>query len=571
MAMHAEARALLDRVTAQLQAARDLTRSADWVAKNTAHPKKFPAPWTFEGHEFQVGIMNDSRPKGSIRKCSQVGMSEVSVRLMLALLSIYQGYTGIYTLPTTGFARKFAKSRIDPVISKSAVLRPMVPTEVDSSELKQIGDSFLYITGTYGQVSAISVPGDILFKDEVDFSNPVVLSTFSSRLGHAEGGGVDREFSTPTVHGYGISESFEQSSQAYYMVKCDKCGSWELPDFYQDIVIPGFDQSIVEFDKAALRDPQVRADDAYIRCPRCHHPLSAANLTDPAKRQWVEKVENKDHGGWQVYPWDVYAVNPIARTLKYVNDYERLADWVNFKVGLPFEDAETAFVPDVVKAMFQLQHVPARRGAATGCVMGVDVGKTSHLLIGKRMSPTRFDLLHAERITQTSEGRLVDRILELADWFGVSKLVIDAMPDFSTPLYVISRLPMGQAYACYYMNNPNKKELDDLRADPDTGVVHAFRTGTFDTTVKAVNTGQVVAAQLDAAERKEFEDHLGAMKRVNKESASGERVASWVAVKADHYAHALNYLMIADQLCDEKYGSGSVACLPHAAKVRMKS
>ena len=77
---------------------------------------------------------------------------------MLAMLHLFPGSTAIYTLPTTSFARQFTRTRVDPVIEASPLLKGMVPADNDSSELKQIGHSFLYVRGSFGQKAAISVP-----------------------------------------------------------------------------------------------------------------------------------------------------------------------------------------------------------------------------------------------------------------------------------------------------------------------------------------------------------------------------------------------------------------------------
>ena len=77
-------------------------------------------------------------------------------------------------------------------------------------------------------------------------------------------------------------------------------------------------------------------------------------------------------------------------------------------------------------------------------------------------------------------------------------------------------------------------------------VISANKVGTFDDASKAVNKGDVRFARMP--ETATVKAHLMAMKRVSHKNATGETVSAWVGTGPDHYANALNYLMIAIQL-----------------------
>jgi hypothetical protein len=570
-ALNPQAQGFLERISAAASNARDLSGIADWVISNTTHPRDPGRPWSFEDHEFQRDILNDGHSRLVCRKCSQVGLSEIVVRLQLALLAIYPSTTAIYTLPTTSFARQFTKSRIDPVIDSSALLSSLVPNHNDSSELKQIGTSFLYIRGSFGQGAAISIPADILINDEVDFSNQQALTTFASRLGHASlggGEGVRREFSTPTVEGYGVSKTFDTSSQKYYACKCDHCHNWVIPDFFDDVVIPGFEDKTINLDKSDVIDGTAMIAQAYLRCPQsdCHKPLTVANLADPQKRQWIAKYPDREVAGYQVNPFDVPTVNPVAKTLGYITDYDRKADWVNFKVGLPYEDAETSFLLDRIEHYTRAQWATPGAGAASGCVMGVDVGKTSWVVIGKRVG-ARIDILYVERVKQDGLDHLGSRLQELMDWFGVAVAVVDAAPDFTTALKLIEYNYEGRVYGCYYVRQlPDK--LSSQMADAAAGTIRALRTQSLDRLVKQVNTGEIQWPKHHEIDL--VKSHLGHLKRVSTMDGSGVMVGQWHSTGDDHYGHALNYLGMADKLLGG-FGikNASVATLPMTSRTKV--
>lgn len=563
-----KAQSFFDRVEAGARKSKDLTGIANWVVQNTTDPRDPTRSWSFENHEFQKGILNDSHNHVVCRKCSQVGLSEIVVRLQLALLAIYQSTTAIYTLPTTAFARQFTKSRIDPVIDQSPLLKDLVPSSNDSSELKQLGTSFLYVRGSFGQGAAISIPADILINDEVDFSNQQALTTFSSRLGHAklgDGKGIRREFSTPTVEGYGVSKTFSLSSQQHYMVKCDGCHTWQALDFFDDVVIPGFDAPTIEFDKEDIGEHDISK--AFLACPGCRHRFTVANLNDPDKRQWVAKRPDAAISGYQVYPFDVPTINPPSRTLEYLRDYERKADWVNFKVGLPYEDAETSFLVERIRQYSTASWTVPGQGAGSGCVMGVDVGKTSWVVIGKRVKHST-DILYMERVKQDGNDYLHTRLQQLIDWFGVICCVVDAAPDFSTALKLVERNYSGRVYGNYYVRSL-PAQMTSMQADPDKGTIKSIRTLTFDELAQRVNTGSIQWPK--HTEMDLMETHLGNMKRVSEMSNQGELVHRWVKTGDDHYAHALNYMGLADKLVDKGSTAHVTPTLPLAGTAKVSS
>ncbi len=569
--MNPVAQGFLDRIRAEAQTHADLSHLSNWMVRNTKHPKDNTKPWNFRGHEFQKDIVNDSTSEVDVRKCSQVGVSELFARLALAYLAVKQNHTAIYTLPTAKFAAKFSKSRLDPIISASRTLAPMVPSDSDSASLKQVGRSFLHIAGTFTQGAAISVPADMLVNDEVDFSDPVVLTTYESRLGHAENGGLKRRFSTPTVTGAGISAGIDDSSKARYAVKCDSCHQWVMPDFFDHVVLPGFDDHLLKLEKQDLADGRLKIAGAQLLCPTCHNALTARNLADPEKRQWIHARPDHPRHGYQVFPYDAPLISSVPYILSQLEKYKRKADWVNFKVGLPYEDAETSILVEALNRAFSIPLVTPQIGAGTGCVLGMDVGKTCHIMVGKRVSPARMEVIHTETIRQrilpNGDNSAVSRVLDLLDYFGCSKAVVDAGPDFSIALALIEAAVFGQVYANYYTRNA-PSDLSNLKIDQAEQILKTYRTGTLDHTVKEVNTGRVYFCR--SAEQEIVSEQLRALKRVSKPGIDGADLVQWVSTGQDHYGHALNYLMIADELNANELAGNTLGILPMASSVKLK-
>lgn len=572
MTMHPSHRNYLDRVRSQSSTNFSLDNIPEWLEKNTRNPVDRDLAWSFSEHEYQIEILKDTTDEVCAQKCSQVGASELWVRLMLAMAALAKSMTIIYVLPNTGFARKFSKGRIDPVISNSKVLKDMVNKDVDSSELKQIGNSFLYIAGSYGQSSAISVPAQALFQDEVDFCNQTALTTFSSRLGHSkEGSYYKRSFSTPTVRNYGISKMFEASTKHYYTVRCPTCKDHVAPEFLKDVEIPGFDGNLLNFEKEDLHSDLIDVDSAMLRCPSCQAVIPHSALCDPNARAWVATHPDRAVHGYQISPYDVPAINSISRTIHQIGDYDRKKDWANFKIGVPYEDAENSFVLDIIKKLAIKGWIPRpeegeKNKVLSGAVFGLDIGKVSWFTI---LAPVdgKPVVAYAERIRQDGDNYLGKRVLELCNIFGVVRGVVDAGPDISISKYLVDHGGYGKIWACYYSRTA-KKSLDILSFDEGDQVVTAFRTGTFDELIKSVNGGGIRYAQFD--ERDLHYTHLGNMKRVSHRNEAGEEVIAWISTGEDHYCHSLNYAKMAWDMRNGVGGSENVTpCMPGVTTVKL--
>jgi hypothetical protein len=543
----------LARIRAGVSQINDLSQAPEWIERNTAHPDDNNRRWTFLHHEYQVGILRDTTKVIDVQKCSQVGMSELSIRAALAILSIQRNFTCIYVLPTAGFASSFVKGRFNPVIEASRYLKAAVNRDVDSTEMKQIGTSFLYIKGTIGKSANISVPAQGLFKDEVDFCDQDALKGFNSRLGHAMEREIQRGFSTPTVANYGINAAFSAGSQAHYCVKCRACHQWVAPNFMTDVEIPGFDGTVATFEKEDLENHEVRIDSAFIRCPNCTNPLHWKDLCNPEKRQWIHKYPDRDRHSYQVCPYDVPMVNPLAKTIGTLTDYGSKKDWVNFKLGYPFEDAQTSFLDVMVHAnrIPRTIQIPEMDSASeknphkicSNTFVGIDIGKTSWFvcLQEDRNIAGKLNEIYKERIRQDGEDYLYRRVKYLEKVLGAVNGVMDAGPDISTSKKYSTNGVIGATWACYYVRK-GKDTLDIITTDPDEGIVKAARTETFNDLAAEVNAGRIGFS--DDMDYPLMRQHLASMKRVDGKD-SGELISKWVNTGDDHYAHALNYARIA--------------------------
>lgn len=568
----------LDRIEAGLTKKLDLTKIPEWIIKNTRDPRNKNLRWSFKEHEMQIGILAEEAAHVVVRKCSQVGLSEMCVRLILAICYM-RDITGIYVLPTKAFVNKFSPDRIDKVVDNSPVLSAAKNKDRYNINLKQIGDASIYVAGSFTPGDAISVPAQFLIRDEYDFCKQSVLTTFDSRLGHnKEGEDFRRDFSTPTVAGFGIDRLYQKGDQRIYGVKHDACGQWVVPNFMDHIVVPGFDGTPRDLEKYHLNDPAVKPKEAYLMCPGCRKPITLANLVDPTKRMWIATYGDRDVHSYQVQPFDVAAINPPSRTIGQLSDYALKKDWVNFKVGDVHEDSESAFDPETLNKYQSGGPLIIVRGERqrTGLFMGVDVGAISWIVIGGRFNG-RKRVVHTEQILcREGDDVLFHRCSTLMEELGLAFGVIDSGPDFNTADKLTRRFE-GRFLACEYTDRLSSPMVT-LDVKEDRRVVRAHRDKRFDLLVKDVNSGNYEWAS-PLKDKVVIQAHLQGMKkmrRLDEDSAAtsvegSDAAMHWEKCGDDHYLHALNYLDMAMDLRGLVGLSDSPPCLPMAGKVKIHS
>ena len=493
--------------------------TSKWIEKNFTHPKDDRKAWSFKDHECQIEVANqgdDVREVATI-KPAQTGFSTLQIRVILAFLIQHNNLKATYVLPTSKFASEFTQSRVNPTIDSSPVISRLVSNDTDNTSLKKIGSCFLLMRGTSGTTSAISFDLDLIVTDEVDFCNQNVLGSYSSRLQHSDLK-LRRDFSTPTLPGYGISAKYDESSQAVRLVKCEHCEHWVELTFFNDVMVPGFnygpgsDKPMSEWRKEHAMHPGITG--AWYKCPHCDDEITGEVLNNPERREWVDKHPGHWRKGFSVSPWDVPRYNPLLEILWSVKDYS-YSDYNNFRLGLAYESAENSFLLSVILRNTVVRRVTLAdllRGGIYGVYIGVDLGKIAHVVVGVP-SPRGLDIICTERVkvADLPDCNLGAYLVKLARVTRSVRMVIDAMPDYSVSLHAHQ---MGVGYGAEYARSSG---LDIYSWEENKGVVKIERDGHFDDLASWVNGGRIgfpVGEDLMSA-------HLSVLKKAKVQTSKG--------------------------------------------------
>ena len=509
--------------------------------------------FTFSGHEFQERILSDKSQEIIVIKPAQVGLSEASARLAIARTALTNGFSTIYTLPAASFAKNFMNTRINTVIRGSEYLRDLVSADVDNSEFKQFGESFLYCKGAQVDRQAISVPADFLVVDEVNNSSQDVITLYESRLNHSSYG-FKMKLSTPTIPKYGISALFDESRQHFNFVKCCHCGHWYFPQYYEHVRVPGFTADLQTITRQHFADPGFHWKEAFIACPECGKPVDLS----PKHRQWVLKNPDAAYvaAGYQVSPFDCPTIVKPPALVKASVDYSRIRDFRNQRLGEALEDKESSLTREELEALI-ISEYP---GGGYSYVMGLDLGMTCWCHVAAVLPDQTLIIVHTEGIPL---GNLRDRRRELARKYNVRMTVVDSQP-YTETVYAM-QAEDSNLFASVYVESKNVElfKVKDQPEDDDAGKqqikqVNIARNRMFDHVMLQIRTGKILKVADEHNET--WFTHLTDAKRVE-EFRNDELQFVWVKASGqDHLHHALLYTVVASRMLG--VASGALAGVP---------
>jgi hypothetical protein len=500
------------------------------------------APFSFKDHEYQQFILEDKSKDKVVIKSAQMGISEMSARMALAMGNLIDGFSTIYTLPSALAAANFMKTRIDPIITSSPYLQDAVSKALDNTMIKRFGESYLYLKGAQVDSQAISVPADMLIGDEIDNSNQDVLTLFESRLIHSAHA-LTVKLSTPSIPNYGVHLAYNQSRRHVHMCKCKHCNTWFEPDYFAHVKIPKFKGEIGDIVKATFSDPVFLWQQAYVACPKCAKP---ADLSEP-HRQWVceNPLDNYVAAGFKVSPFSCPKIILPSALVKSSVDYARKQDFYNQRLGMPLEDADSTLTADELRNCHISDYVGS--GAIT-YVMGLDMGTYCHCTIAAVLPDDQLVVVHRERIPLFT---VVERREELARGWNVRLCVVDHGP-YTETVYRMQQRDRG-VFAGVYVRSKgiDMYKIKDVEEDKEKGQqelkqANIARDKVFDLIMLMIRAGNIKCVSSD--ENDLWVEQLQDMKRV-REFVNDELVFVWNKVTGnDHYHHSLLYAFIASRI-----------------------
>lgn len=521
--------------------------------------------YSFKDHEFQKDIISDTTRDVYVQKCAQVGLSEIMARYVVGLCRIMPYFSAILTMPYSGDAVKFVKTRINPFINESPDLKAAMDPDLDNTEIKGIGTSLLYARGTSGETAALSVPADLLVHDEVDRSDPLTLAQYQSRIKHSRWK-LTRLFGTPTVDGVGIALAMKSARRKRHMVKCSCCNHWFAPSYHTDVVIPDYTGEKRDITKDNINT--LRWREAAWVCPACGRLPSL----QPEHREWVVEnpKDNFDAVGYYVTPASVPNIVPASQIVLESTKFV-WSEFCNQTLGETNSDRNEELTrEDIVACQY---NEGTLESASLHCIGG-DMGNICHIMVGRLTNEGQLLVIHRERVPM---GQFEERLRVLKQKYHVLTTVLDAFPHTDTVLRLqkIDKNLFGGVYhsskrlATYAIV---KAEEDEKKGRLPITQASIQRNINFDQVMELFKKRNLVWAAGDPSSAELFISHCLDMKRKQTIDRDGEMVYDWVksAQGQDHFMHALGYLHVACQLNGMAARNVAFSTVPLMSSFRVK-
>lgn len=515
-------------------------------------------------YSFQKKIVNDTSRVVNTVKCAQIGLTTATIAYFLAAMATQRKFHVVYALPSQTDASKIVTTKIDPIIQESSRLRQLADKNVDTVELKQIGNNFLFCRGAKSETAALSISADCLVADEIDRSDPDVLKQFRSRLQASELA-IIKQFSTPTIAGVGISKEAEVSKRYRSFAKCYCCGHVWLPSYHTDIKVPGYSADISEITRTNIQTLDWK--NAHWACPNCGKDPQL----HPSRLTWICENESES---WEA---STYYVNPVvccevlkpAYLVRTSTEFNTRSEWLNQVLGeTSAEDNEQITRQDVEASFCQ------SLDSSEMHYLGSDVGLLCHLAIGRKTQAGQLLVVHRETVPVTN---FIARRQELMKQYRISVSVMDVFPYSSLVMQITDFDP--NAYGCSFSvgNSPELYTIQEKTADADEGklnlrLVKANRTRALDEILLLFKSKALLTARISTSEDDKYLAHLLSMKRT--QTFVREQLQFvWTKTDGnDHSLFALAYLNLACLLRStvEPWADGSLG-LVRSFKLKQKN
>ena len=470
--------------------------------------KKF----SFANHEYLQEFYLENHPYVVVQKGTQMSITTwafiKSIWLCLNILPLGV----IYFFPTQKDVSDFSRGRITPFLNYNQSIKLQDDDDVNNVGMKHIGNAYLYFRGMMSSVSTKAVPADGLIFDEIDEAPPQSKEQALKRIDHSSMPFV-HELSNPTIEGYGINRSFNESDKRYWHLKCLACNAWTC----FDLTFPG----------CLVR--QGKGEDApVIRvCSKCGRELQ---LSNPG--QWVaEQPSKKDKRGYLVSQLLSHYVSPA----KILNEYEtkkgyEMETFMRLRLGRAYTLGENRVNKQQIYKLVSSKEIENKNDVLG--FMGVDVGKHLHVEIIKRYPAEAI-----QRICKVSDFEELDALMNK---YAITCCVVDALPETREARKFVGRFP-GRVFMCYYNDNQKGSYKWNLKE----GIVEVNRTESIDASQADFMHEPYIAINCNQADLVEYAQHCEAVVRQISTDEKGSQRVAWVQTGDDHFRHAHNYARIA--------------------------
>lgn len=478
-------------------------------------------PIDFSKRKFLFDIYNDFSPLQVWLKPPQIGAT-VCNTLKAFYIAKKKNRQIIYTLPTQGDVQDMVGGSINRIIAQNPILMQWCKDH-DTVEQKQVGDSMIFYRGTFTAKQAMMIPSGLNIHDEVDASDPDIITQYENRLQAQEDGGWRWYFSHPSLAGFGVDIYWQQSDKKEWIVTCPHC--------QKGIILASEKYSwkeSIDFDK-----------EEYI-CRLCKKPLPTEARING---EWM-RTSKGQFSGYHVSQLMLFNKSAEDIIKAYSDPLKDEQFFYNYVLGLPYWASENKINSEtVLKNVLPTANVQSPR-----VIIGVDTGLPIHYTMMNREG-----VFYQGQCKKPDDG--YDPYTELEGFlkrWERSVIIADQGGDLIGIRLLQSKYP-GRVFLVYYRKDRKSQEVIKWGENDEQGTVIVDRNRMFQIMVEQLrDTGRIVlnGSKEDWLEWARQFDNVYREVKTTKNSP-GKDVSTnygveliWKRTGPDHFCHTLLYCLV---------------------------
>lgn len=479
--------------------------------------------FSLRGRPYLCDLVNYPKRILNIKKGTQIGVT--TTKYIEAVHGcLYRKYDQniMYMMPTVKSVESLAKTSFDPIFNYNRWLKRHIGT--NSASQKEINGRSIIFVGAQPQkiggttkdsANLRSIPCDVIKRDELDLMDMDMVEKSKERLNNSRFR-LEENYGSPTFPGYGIDKLYTDSDQHKWQIECKSCGRYTaLCDSWKKCIIK-------------IGGKWIRA------CKHCHKEIFVHD------GGWQPDYKDRREGGIWLDGW----LSPMADLEGYMLRYQSaegvaLSEFLRSIVGEAASEKEMQLseenVLDRCDPTYSCQVYSSQE-----TIMGIDVGKTLHCVVGNKTGRKTYELLQLERIP-LEEG--FDGALDIVQKMKVKNCVVDSQPDMhAARTFQKTARKMGcRVNLCQYS--------ETMPGEPkwtDEGIVKVNRNEWCDK-VNSIFTSKQISLPRQSEEVFEYATEMTkTAKTIIDHPETGVPKAKWIKLSGDdHYYHATLYFLLA--------------------------
>ncbi len=420
----------------------------------------------------------------------------------------------MYMMPTVTAVERLSKVSFDPIfqynpwIMRKGDTNTTMCREINGRSIVMVGAQPKKVggSGTKDTDNLRSIPCDRVDADEIDLMDQDMWYQAGQRLLRSEFK-KRNNFGSPTYPGFGIDKLYEESDQRKWQIKCESCGKYTC-------LAETFPECIIQEKGRWLRS-----------CIHCSKEIFVR------EGSWQAEFPQRREAGF----WVSGLLSPYANLDDYMYEYSNLegaqmSEFMRSRLGIATTESENQLDATTVLSRCTSDHNQMVSIGET--VMGVDVGKIIHVVIGTRTGREAYDILNISRVNNLNE------LHDLAQKMNVRIAVIDSGPH-DHGIREFQRSEPYTVYLCQYSEQmPGKPKWDR------EGFVKCNRNEWCDKVHITFTENRVRIPRVSGEVNEYAKEMTCTAKTTIEHPDTGVLKPRWIKLGADHYFHATLYFLL---------------------------